>query len=374
LKILFINTSPFLSGAEVSILQLLQDYDQTSTELYIVLPRNVQYDHLFPKNAIIIKMPLIWFNKSFNPFYIIKCLISILYVTIRLSSIIRNERIKIIYSNTGKSFLYVAFIKLFIRDCKLICHIRDKIKSKIINRILTRQSDKIICVSNYIYNQIQTCDDKKQLILCGVKTNTSHSFKNNILSLKKQLGLSQNIILVVQIGQLTRWKNHLDYIKTAKIILQKNPNVYFLIVGDDLSGRENKYKQELIKFVEQLNLSTSVSFLDHQDDLKELISQIDILVHPAINEPFGRVLIEAMAMEKPVVAYNCGGPKEVIVNGETGYLVKPYDTVELANKTINLIENSELRAQFGKAGKKRVAKEFNIKRYVKEMTEVFENI
>lgn len=104
------------------------------------------------------------------------------------------------------------------------------------------------------------------------------------------------------------------------------------------------------------------------------MSQIDILIHPAINEPFGRVLIEAMSIGKPVIAYNCGGPKEIIVNNETGYLVEPYNYGEIAKKTILLLENEELRLQFGKAGRKRVIEKFNIEGYVSEMEDVFDYI
>jgi glycosyltransferase involved in cell wall biosynthesis len=160
----------------------------------------------------------------------------------------------------------------------------------------------------------------------------------------------------------------------GKLLSEYYHNVHMLIVGDDLSGRERKYKNKLIRSVKELGLNDKISFSGHCDNIKEVINEIDILVHPAINEPFGRVLIEAMAMEKPVVAYNCGGPKEIIVNNETGFLIEPFDYRALTIKTKELIDNTDLRNSFGKAGRKRVIEYFNSERYIREMEEVFNGI
>ena len=173
---------------------------------------------------------------------------------------------------------------------------------------------------------------------------------------------------------MTRWKNHADFIKSAEIIKRSYTNTHFLIIGDDLSGRENKYKQELIRLIEQLNMGSHISFLGYLSDIKELISQIDILIHPAINEPFGRVIIETMAEEKPVIAYDCGGPKEIIQNNKTGFLVDPYDFKEIAKKTLMLLNNNTLRKEFGKEGRKHVLENYDIKTYIKKMNFIFDNL
>jgi len=147
-----------------------------------------------------------------------------------------------------------------------------------------------------------------------------------------------------------------------------------LIVGDDLSGKEKRYKKQIETEILKAGLEKHFSFLGFIKDIKEIYAQIDVLVHPAINEPFGRAIIEAMAMGKPVVAYNCGGPKEIVINNKTGYLIEPYDYRGLAEKTLQLLESRELRIKFGKAGRTRVIEKFNIERYVKEMEEIFESI
>ncbi len=121
-------------------------------------------------------------------------------------------------------------------------------------------------------------------------------------------------------------------------------------------------------------LNNHVTFLGHRTDICETYAQIDVLVHPAIDEPFGRVMIEAMAMEKPVVAYNCGGPKEIILNGETGFLIKPHDYSEMAQKTILLLNDRSMRRKFGKKGRVRVCEYFNLNECSGKMTQLFSSL
>jgi len=375
LKILLINTSSFLSGAEVSMLQLLKNIDATSFEIFIVLPTSVQYQHLLPKNVKCIKMPLLWITRSFNPFYLIKYLISILIVMRKLIQVINNEKIKIVYANTYKAFFYVAFIKFFVTDCKLICHLRDNFKSKRLHRFLISQSDKIVCISGQIYKQVIVSEHKKCIIYGGVDTNywKPEKYLKNILN--DNLRLRKDTILVAQIGQLTSWKNHVDFIKAAAEIIKSYPkDFHFLIVGDDMSGKEKKYKKRLNSEIIKTGLEKHFSFLGFIKDIKAIYAQIDVLVHPAIDEPFGKVVIEAMAMGKSVVAYNCGGPKEIIVNNQTGYLVKTDDFKAIGEKVILLLKNEKLQIKLGTEGRKRVIEKFNIKDNIYKMEALFDSM
>ena len=97
-------------------------------------------------------------------------------------------------------------------------------------------------------------------------------------------------------------------------------------------------------------------------------------MHTAIDEPFGRVFVEAMAMEKPVVAYACGGPKEIIVNNQTGYLVKPYYFKAIGEKVILLLKNEKLHITLGTEGRKRVIEKFNINDNICKIETLFDNM
>lgn len=288
----------------------------------------------------------------------------------------RNE-VNYIYVNTLRAAFYGIMAKFFLKK-KLICHVRDNLNSRILKNILIRNSDAIITISKHIYNQFPEGLKKNHLIFGGIDTEFWKKEEKIYAEVKEYtdsiLTFNASAILIACIGQITRWKNQIDFIRLAKIISDKYHNIHFLIVGDDLSGKEKKYKNELLNLVKDLKLQNRVQFLGHREDIKDIINNVDLLLHSAIGEPFGRVLIEAMALEKSVVAYDCGGPAEIIVNGETGYLVEPYNYKELTKKTIELIENEDLRIEMGKVGRQRVIKKFNIERYVREIEEVFDSI
>ena len=367
-RIMAINNAFFVSGAELSLKELAGKCDGDCDFIFVLSENSsVQADRSGSESYYI---PMKWLYKTRNPVLFFRFIWSIVVSCFFLVKIINKVRPDCIYANTTKACVYAVAAKFYTRK-KMIWHVRDQLNHTLLHKVLARNSDIIISVSKYIDDQVPACEYKKRLIYGGIDAGEWIVNPEQSGSLKKELGLGQDTILIAQIGQLTRWKNHFDLIRAADMILQCEPEIHFLIVGDDLSGREKKYKAELKKLVAELKLEPHLSFPGNRHDIKELLNQIDIIIHPAINEPFGRVILEAMALEKPVVAYDCGGLREIIINNETGYLVEPYDYHALANKTLALIRDRELRGRFGKAGRKRVIEKFNMERYVREMEEVF---
>ncbi len=369
-RILVVCNSPFVSGAELSLNELIAN-GKVCYEFIIVLPVNSSV--LSGSNHVIYYLPLKWFHFTLNPIKLYQFACSIVQSCFQLKKVIKKHQIDFIYANTAKANIY-AVVTSFFSKKKLIWHVRDNVKHTILYKILTKNSDIMISISKHIDNQIIAERQKRRLLYGGLDIREWTPETNPDKDIRNEFGLQDGKILIAQAGQLTRWKNQPDFIKAAALILKTRRNVHFLIIGDDLSGREKKYKIELKKLVKELRLCAFISFLGNRQDMKNILNQIDILIHPAIDEPFGRVLIEAMAMEKPVIAYNCGGPKEIIVNNETGYLVEPRNYKGIAEKTILMLQNEKLRSQLGKAGRKRVIDKFNINRYLKEIEEVFDHL
>jgi len=101
------------------------------------------------------------------------------------------------------------------------------------------------------------------------------------------------------------------------------------------------------------------------------LAQIDIFVYPSWHEGFGRSIMEALAMEKAVVATNVGGIPDLIKDGENGFLVLPHNPQELAQKIKELMEDKELRNEFGKAGREWVSKNFEWEDGIKKFANLF---
>jgi glycosyltransferase involved in cell wall biosynthesis len=371
-KILVLANSPFISGAEISLVQLIHKIDKARFEMIVLLPVNSQLSvSLSQFNTI--HLPFIWFQRSFNPIRLMQYCLNCMVITWKIREIVRAYHIDIVYSNSVKSHVYGAMVRLFCGR-KSVWQIRDNVKRGLFNTVLTLLTDKIICISANIYSQVHTPENKKVLIYGGIDVKEWDVRAIPQKPLREELSLPPETKLIVIVSQLTPWKNHFDFIKAAKCMVDRCTNVHFLVIGDILNPKDCEYKERIHDKTRELGMSSYVTFLGYREDVKKILCQVDVLLHTAIDEPFGRVLMEAMALEKPVVAYNCGGPGEIILPGETGYLVEPYCYVGLAEKTLILVENDELRLGFGKKGRERVQNSFTIDDSVRKMEKVFDTI
>lgn len=161
-----------------------------------------------------------------------------------------------------------------------------------------------------------------------------------------------------------------EYVKAAKIIKQKYKNVEFLLLGPVGVDNPTAIPKEQIDKWQKEGL---VKYLGATDDVKSEITKADCVVLPSYREGLSRVLLEAAAMEKPLIATNVAGCKEVIEDGINGYLCKIKDAKDLADKMekmLNLPEDK--RKAMGKAGREKIIKEFDerivIEKYLKAIS------
>jgi glycosyltransferase involved in cell wall biosynthesis len=182
------------------------------------------------------------------------------------------------------------------------------------------------------------------------------------------------IPLVGMVGRLRPWKGQERFLRIAARISKNYPDVRFIVVGGDPFQVDNDYSNHLQRLTGELGLADRVAFTGHLRDVREALAAMDVFVHPGDPEPFGLVNIEAMAMAKPVVAFAHGALPEIVVNGQTGYLVEPVDEIGMAEAVMDLLNNSTHSEKMGKAGRSRVESYFTIQRVVSEVEAVLEAV
>ncbi|MCM2983553.1 glycosyltransferase [Niallia circulans] len=169
---------------------------------------------------------------------------------------------------------------------------------------------------------------------------------------------------VAIVGQIARWKGQDVFIKAARLLHPKYPEIKFSIIGDVLFAKEEElqYKNHLIELAKDCNY---IQFLGHRENVLELLKDIDILVHASTRaEPFGRVIIEGMASRKPVIAAGIGGPLELIEDDLTGILYSPGDYNQLAGKIALLYKNEEKYHYVARNGYHKFKDNFDIRKTV----------
>ena len=184
---------------------------------------------------------------------------------------------------------------------------------------------------------------------------------------RDELGVGQDTILIGMIGRLEPVKGPEYFIKAAKLVIERfsKVGVRFLIVGD------GSLRDKLESGCRELEISNKVIFTGWRDDIPEILSVLDILVLPSLNEAVGRILIEAGASGVPVVATKVGGVPEIVKDNETGVLVRPKDTESMAGGIIALLEDKDKRIQMGRASKDWVDDKFSAETMVKNFSNLF---
>jgi len=174
------------------------------------------------------------------------------------------------------------------------------------------------------------------------------------------------------IGQLVPWKKQSLFIDAARLFLNKNKNAHFLLVGEDIYQRNGKYQKSLMQKIKKEFPSKKITCLKWRDNLEKLWPRIDCLIHTAEKEPFGRVIIEAMAYNIIVVAANNAGPAEIIKNNKHGLLVQPDNPEKLSLAMAKIANNKRLATKMALAGKKHVLKKFSAKKTAEQIENLYQ--
>ncbi len=200
---------------------------------------------------------------------------------------------------------------------------------------------------------------KVVLIYNGVETSQFNSVFNERDKIRRALGIQPTQKVVVCVANLIPYKGHSTLVRAARIVIDKNANTKFLIVGEDRGIKKN-----LERAVRCFGLENKIRFLGLRQDIPQLLTASDLSVLPSHEEGFSNVLLESMAAGRAIVTTNVGGNSEAVVHGETGWLVPPGQPVLMAEKIIDLLRESNKANLWGKLGKDRVVKHFSVQKMI----------
>jgi len=175
--------------------------------------------------------------------------------------------------------------------------------------------------------------------------------------LRAELGAGESSALVATVGQLTKRKGQVYLIRALPKILRAVPDTKLVLIGG--TTRNRRYPAHLEVVARELGVADRVVWTGVRGDVEQVMAAVDLLVHPALEEPLGRVLLEAMASGLPIVATDAAGTCECVVHGSTGLLVPPANSDALAEATIALLGDPARRRQFGRAGQRRLQRDFS---------------
>ena len=364
-NVLYVHGVSQIGGAERELLTWLQFLDRTRIHPYVVCPDNGSLlAELEKLNIPYASITLPAWRKLLHVFRRPLAII-------QLINIIRRWHVDVLHVNDyWWAPLGIIAGRLTGRPC--LVHVRQEIERRKISQYWLNRGNPIVPVSHSIADVLSKA---------GVSSENIHVLwsgipvKNRALSSPspETSAILKNIQGTPVIGTVANLfpRKGLGYLVQAMEGLVKAfPHIVLVIVG---TGDE-EYERQLHVQINQLQLTEHVLFAGFQEHPELFIARFDVFVLPSVLEGLGIVLLEAMALGKPVVASKVGGIPEVVDHQKTGLLVRAADVEDLRKGLFTLCQNPEIRRQMGIEAQKRVAERFSLEIMIDGLYGLYEGV
>jgi glycosyltransferase involved in cell wall biosynthesis len=209
--------------------------------------------------------------------------------------------------------------------------------------------------------------DKLITVHSGVDIQQFSNIEINVNEKKQTLGLLPNEFLVGFVGWLLPIKGPMHLLRAMASVWIEHPGVTLVVVG------KGDLDVDLRAEALQLNADGRIKFLGWRDDIDEIMQIFDVLVLPSLNEGMGRVLVEAMAAGKPVIASNIGGIPDLVKHGHTGILVPPADEANLAGAIVRLVSNPKEARRMGELARIH-SQRFSLETMIEKIDAIYDDL
>jgi glycosyltransferase involved in cell wall biosynthesis len=369
INILYLHETAHMGGAENSLLQLVLNIDRKRFVPVFILGEDGALAKLLAQGGVPVRV--ITLPRLFN------CL-GFLRSLFRIIAIVRRGQIDIIHTNSVRTHLYGTLAARML-GIHIVWHERCMISDEWVDfdRIFYFLAHRIICNSQAIARRFLRSGklaDNVRVVLNGVDVQ-KFSLHSEEALLKAELGIKNDETVIGIASRFDINKGHETLLTAIKKIisghLADQCKFKLLIAGTGVFEQESGREQFLRQMVEDLGLNEEVIFTGFRQDMEKIYAAMDIVVLASYNEGCPRVVIEAMALAKPVVGTNSGGTTEIIVDGLTGLLFTPGNSEELAGKLVYLLNNPQVARQMGISGRKTVEENFSIERNIRQIQDIY---
>ena len=307
--------------------------------------------------------------------------LSNLNVVLKLARLFRNRKVGLVHVN---SLDVRAGLAAIIGRLPLVGHLRVVFPFTWVDRLFVRLATRIVSVSDAARDAF--CHGHRRLITKFVTIpNTVHIRENSKSDIRAELRLHRDTQLVAAVSRIDPWKGLETFIQMGAKLKEIVPGIKLLLLGsaDRRDPAARAFEEDLQRLTLELGLKDDVFFLGFRNDALDIIKQVDILTVTSRvlktkagikTEGFGRVIIEAMALDTPVVATKVGGIPEIIVNGQSGLLVPPESPAEMAKAVAALLQDQHLREKIIKGGKRRFEDRYRIDQHISSIQTLYEKV
>ncbi len=355
------NHGEIVGGGELSLLGLLKGLDHTRWSVVVVVPS---------EGAVAARCRSLGLPTHVLPLPSLRCpRLAVLRSVRDLARLAGDTGASLLHANGSRAMLYAGLAGALVGR-PVVWHLRVWREDAMLDWLLARLATRTIATSQAVRARLRrwpAAHRRCVVIPNGIDLETflpAHPRE----AVRAALGLSLGDRVIGTVGRLVPLKGHEYLLDAFARLRQQWPSLHLVIVGD---GPE---RGVLSQQGERLGIAGAVTFTGHREDVADLLTPMEVFVLPSEAEDFGRVLLEAMALERPIVATAGGGVPEIIEDNVTGLLVPPADPAGLAAGIAALLADPPRARLLGRAGRQRVEKAYTLRRHAEQVEAVYSEI
>ena len=366
MKVLFIETSGCNGGAERSLRELVSRLlSNSDLDIAVAAPETAEFPacprYAIPQVRLCRPSPTRRFFRG------LKALHSARHA---IADAIADFAPDVIHANGIAAILALPSTP----DRLVLGHLRDRPK-KPFSALAAIKCTKLIAISEPLAEEYRKAlpsrfRDKITTLVNGLDLTRFANLPDKA-TVRERLGLPKDETVIGMVANLVPWKRHDILIGAAYVLKARFPenHIVWVIAGNDLFGEHKRHIERLKATAKAYGLDDRIRWFGNRAP-EELFPAFDLLVHPAANEPFGRVIVEAMACGIPVVAHNSGGPSAIIDNGRTGLLVGADNAGAFALGIDYILRHDALRREIAAAAKKTAFSRHSVDRLARDYLDI----
>ncbi len=391
MRVLYVNHTATVSGGERSLLDLLGALPEQ------VRPRLAAPSGELQRQAQALGVPCTSIagtagSLRLHPLHTSAALAEMMLAAAQVSRAVARHEIELVHANSIRAGIVLGLARRsplpglrLGRAVPTVVHIRDCLPpgaaSTATLRLIASTATTVIANSAYTAASVRAVAPRAALEVVHNPVDLVR-FDPAALdraSARERLGeAGRRRLLLGVVAQLSPWKGQDTAIEALGALAREGVDAQLLLIGSaKFVERATRFDNEvyvsaLHELAAREGVSERVSWLGEREDVPALVRALDVLLLPSWEEPFGRAVLEAMALEVPVIATDVGGPRELVRDGREGLLLPPREPARWARAIARLAEGPEPAAGMGRAGRERVQQEFTTERHARATLDAYE--
>jgi glycosyltransferase involved in cell wall biosynthesis len=385
-KVLYVNHTSLMSGGEHSLLDLLGGLPDVVSPV-VACPPGPLADAVRGLGVQWHRLPAIDASLRLHPLHTSAGLARLATGAAIVRRLAERVGADLVHGNSVRSGLIASFAAR-LGAPPAIVHVRDCLPpgrvSTLTLRAVVAGASGVLANSEYTRESVMRATAAShvtvRVVYSPVDTGRFDPARFEPSEARTRLGLPQTALVLAVVAQMTPWKGQDDAVRILTHLKRTHPDVRLLLVGSaTFAGRATRYDNQayvrrLHALIDSHGVRREVVFLGERADVPAVLRAVDLLLVPSWEEPFGRTVVEAMAMSVPVVATSVGGPTEIVRAGVDGLLVMPRRPKRWAEAIEPLLHEPDRLAQMGQSGRARTLDRFSLSAHVDAVLAAYRDV